>query len=393
MPPLLECCIHGQWPGRCFCRGAFELTFFESRNPDFQTHMSSRGTVLVEMACFFLIACGIVAPALLTCGVIASNVDQVGKASLAEGETIPTLRGATEQGEFEKTGRAPGADSMQIAGMTQVRPRRLAKEVLKCPPAAKPGQQTVPLDRYSLEAKFDCGILADPAIQVEPACTPATDKCCDSAGAKCDKTIMSVVGVNGSVSMNDSSKVFTVKLDDTPQKPAEKLHFKCKKESNQTCIVAVEMPAPLGAGQCSFDKNVQLAPIAEPNKEAKFECGGTLKTPPTDAQVYKGPDCSGEPAALSALVPGAKLTKGDNGAFTLSVAELPSQPQYLCFKCEYPDPRKTKENQTATCKVTVAVSGTSQTTTASTTTSAAHGIALTWFGALAFAFLSSTTVQ
>ncbi|PHJ22799.1 hypothetical protein CSUI_003349, partial [Cystoisospora suis] len=271
-------------------------------------------------------------------------------------------------------------------------PRRLSTPTVpKCTFADKQQETlTVQLSAYSLEAKFDCGIETGNGNTADPDCAKAHDKCCDATAARCDLRISEVAGVNGSVSMEEASKIITVKLDDTPKEPQGKLYYKCASTSpNGTCIVTVNMPATLVERQCNFDKGVKLPTIAEPNKEEKFECGGTVKTPATDTQVFKAPDCSGEPAALSALVPGAKLTKGNDGIFTFSVAALPSDTQNLCFKCIYPDPRTAKPD--ATCAVTVTVSGASKTTTASTT-SAAKGFALTSIAALVIAFFTTASV-
>ncbi|PHJ22801.1 srs domain-containing protein, partial [Cystoisospora suis] len=277
------------------------------------------------------------------------------------------------------------------AGLVEAQPRRLTESpVSQC---SFEGEKTltVPVSPYTLEAKFSCGITSSNGITVDPDCATQQVNCCASPsatdGSKCQQqTISQATGVNGSASMDKTSYVITVKLEGTPTNTAGKLYFWCKK-SQETCVVIVSMPEALPETQCNFNKNVSLPAISDPNKEATFQCGGTVKGSPDDTQVFNGPDCAGNASKLSDLVPGAQLTKGKDGTFTLSVAALPSDAQNLCFKCIYPDPTKPKDTD-ATCKVTVTVSGTSKTTTASTTTSAAEGIAVTSFAAVAVAFFS-----
>lgn len=154
------------------------------------------------------------------------------------------------------------------------------------------------------------------------------------------------------------------------------------------------------SAQCNFDRNVQLPTIDNANTAATFHCGGPVETPaPGESRVFKGEDCAGPESKLSELVPGAKLIGDQKGAFTLTVAALPSETQNLCFKCVYPDPRPKKEktNPTATCKVTVAVKGSgahpSKTTTASTTASPGKETGITWFAVLALALVSTADMR
>ncbi|PHJ22800.1 srs domain-containing protein [Cystoisospora suis] len=271
----------------------------------------------------------------------------------------------------------------------QTQPRRLSETSGECTPTAEGGKVTVQLSPYTLEAKFGCAMKTEPTNKVVPDIDTGKGKCCDSTGKTCVGTISDAVGVNGSTSMDKESSVITVKLDDTPTKPEGKLYYKCtNKSEDQMCIVTVDMPHPLGERQCNFDRSVNLPTIAEPNKEEKFECGGTVKTPATDTQVFKGPECTGNASKLGDLVPGAKLTKGNDGSFTFSVAALPSETQHLCFKCVYPDPRK--DNADAACNVTVTVSATSKTTTASTT-SAGEGTSVSSSAVVAFAFFTTAS--
>ncbi|PHJ14876.1 sag-related sequence srs53f [Cystoisospora suis] len=264
----------------------------------------------------------------------------------------------------------------------------------KCLPAQPPQHITVKLNRYTLEANFDCGIEEhQDTNQVEPDLASPSDKCCNAgAAAQCNQSIKSLVGVSGSTSMDNDTKIITVKLDDTPTNTKGKLYFRCKNSTpEQSCIVTVDMPEALGQNECNFDKNVSLPAISEPNTEATFQCGGTPSSKPVtvNTQVYKGPECTGSASNLGDLVPGATLVDGGDGNYTLKVAALPTDAQDLCFKCDYPDPRnKAKVSATSTCKVTVAVSGTPKTTTAPTT-SATQGIVVTSLPALVFALFSA----
>ncbi|PHJ18496.1 sag-related sequence srs53f [Cystoisospora suis] len=304
---------------------------------------------------------------LLSCAVVALvlSTSSFTSVSLVRGEA---LTGATEPRQLNETSTAQ-----------------------KCLPAPQLQNITVKLSPYTLEAKFDCGIKEPSSTnQVAPSVPADPGKCCNADATDCEKTILSVVGVNGSTSMEDTTKVITVKLDDTPKKTDQNLFFKCSKTgADDKCIVSVEIPKTFSGSQCNFDRNVQLPPIAQPNTEATFECGGTVAPEPNDTQVFKGPECTGTASKLSDLVPGATLVGDGSGNYTLKVATLPKETQDLCFKCDYPDPRKNKTQETATCKVTVAVSGISKTTTASTTTSDAEGIVVTSYAALAFAFFSA----
>lgn len=149
--------------------------------------------------------------------------------------------------------------------------------------------------------------------------------------------------------------------------------------------------------QCNFDRTVKLSPISEDDGEAKFECKGPVKIKPTDAPVFTGDDCRTPVSSLSELVPGAKLIGDTAGVYTLKVASLPTDTQKLCFQCVYPDPRKGKSKEnTAACSVTVEIKGAapdpSKTTTASTTASAAKGIAVGWIICLGLALASAASV-
>ncbi|PHJ15703.1 sag-related sequence srs53f [Cystoisospora suis] len=342
-----------------------------------------------------LIPCAaITAFAVSTSGVIANNADRLSTTALVN-ETAPVLRRVAHSNIFADYLTGLSEEAIDSARAVRAQPRRLSQSAVpQCKPTNPQGQQTLNLSPYSLEAKFDCGMATDSKIQVQPDCASPSDKCCDKAGDTCTLTIKDTVGVSGSVSKDEGSSFITVKLDDIPTKVDGKLYFKCTttEPAGGKCIVGVNMPDALGESQCNFNKDVKLPAITEPNKETTFECGGTETTTPTEDQVFVGDGCTGEPSKLSDLVPGAALIKSQNGAFRLKVTSLPSKAQNLCFKCVYPDPRKGKSRSTATCKVTVAVSGTSKTTTASTTASAAVGIVVSWFAAVALVFFSSAGV-
>ncbi|PHJ18497.1 sag-related sequence srs53a [Cystoisospora suis] len=388
MPPCYRCSIHRQQLGTYFV-----VLLFTPRSLSLQAGISclgkelrSSGTASLAMGPFSLIPYGIAALALPALRVIAGDSEQL--ATLADVEATPVVRGVAGPGFFENDEKEASAGAEDSAGLVEAQPRRLSEPQVEQCSFTGGKTLTVAVSPYTLEAKFSCGDKADETIAVEPDCTSVKDKCCDSAGNTCQQQpIAEVAGVNGSATMDDASKVITVKLDGTPKNTDAKLYFKCKK-SAENCMVTVDMPKPLTESQCNFNKNVEVPAISEPNKEVTFECGGSVASKPgtVDTEVFKGPDCTGTASKLSDLVPGAQLKETKDGCFTLSVSALPTEAQNLCFKCVYPDPTKTKTQQT--CKVTVAVSGTSKTTTASTTTSAAEGTAVMSFAVVGLAFFS-----
>lgn len=196
----------------------------------------------------FLISCAVVAAALSTSGeVVAGSSKRPGKAFAADDETSPALNRVTEPGSFG--GHEKGAN-LQTGDGGQ--PSRLTGEppVQACQFSTSPEKLQVELNPYSLEAKFDCG-LSIGTNTVEPDCkTAATNNCCDKAGEHCDTSISTAVGVKGSAVMDTNTKLVSVKLEDTPENPEGQLHFKCTKASN-TCIVTVNMPAPLKGSKSS----------------------------------------------------------------------------------------------------------------------------------------------
>ncbi|PHJ15702.1 hypothetical protein CSUI_010483 [Cystoisospora suis] len=329
----------------------------------------------------FLIACIAVAFALPTACVVAEN-----------SKPTPVLKGVTGAGRFERTKNGAVEAASDSAGPVGVQPRRLSAGVVtQCRPLQGGQKARAVLYSYLLDAQFSCGIGTGSTVELQPDPTTARGKCCDAAGTNCTLNISDVVGVTGSTSQD--KEVVTLKLDDVPTNLKGQLHFKCvtKGTESEYCIVTVDMPAPFEENQCSFDRNVKLTPIEGPNTETAFDCRGPVTSVPTDAQVFTGDDCTGNPSKLKDLIPGATLEKESN-IFRLRVAALPTTAQNLCFKCIYRDPRTNAPAPTATCKVTVAVAGTSKTTTASTT-SAAEGITVKSFAAVAFAFFSSAALH
>lgn len=83
--------------------------------------------------------------------------------------------------------------------------------------------------------------------KAEPNCkeTPTSDSCESNDGTCTTTPILNAVGVSGSASTDATSKIVTVKLDDTPKNTNGKLYFKCTKTPSNTCVVTVNMPAPL----------------------------------------------------------------------------------------------------------------------------------------------------
>lgn len=202
----------------------------------------------------FLISWAIVAFAVTTSGVVvADNSNRTGKAPLADVESGPVSKGVREPGRSASYGKGASRVTEEDGGKVGTQPRRLSDEMSapQCMPAQPQGTLKVDLSPYSLEAKFGCGMKETGTNTVAPDCKTVKDKCCDAAGNDCTtRTISSAVGVGGLASIQETSKIITVKLEDTPANTAGKLHFKCANDTgDKTCLVTVDMPAALRDGK------------------------------------------------------------------------------------------------------------------------------------------------
>lgn len=215
-------------------------------------------TALTGMESSLFISCAIVGFALSPLGVVAGFSEEIVKAPLAE--KISPAVGATELGGFE--GYEEGADvrGVDSVGMVGAQPRTLSggSSPLQCQLNTSQETLQVDLNRYSLDAKFDCGLSAA-ENKVAPECTSATSTSCDPASSDCTGTIpiSTAVGVTGTTSIDPTTKQITVKLDDSPKNTNGKLYFKCTKAAN-TCTVTVNMPAPLESSKPSFSHPREL---------------------------------------------------------------------------------------------------------------------------------------
>lgn len=251
MPARCECCVVNTNRAVSVVAPISQHPFRLRRQLAFEKELALSRTVSVEMDRSFLIWCAFLAFALSASGLaVADDWKRLAESPPGDVEVRPALlEGVAEAARSGSNEDGAGGGELEdSAGRLAANARRLTSQptAQKCRLDTPQEELEVDLDRYSLEAKFDCG-LGETTNAVAPDCkNAATNSCCPSNDGTCTPTpILNAVGVNGSAVMNSSSNIVTVKLDDTPKKSDGKLYFKCTKSPTNTCIVTVNMPASL----------------------------------------------------------------------------------------------------------------------------------------------------
>ncbi|PHJ26117.1 sag-related sequence srs53c [Cystoisospora suis] len=234
--------------------------------------------------------------------------------------------------------------------------------------------KTVAFSETTLQALFTCGANFNHAVI--PDCAAHSTQCCqDTAGTNDNAEIADVLGVKGKAVK--SGQTVTVTLEKIPDdKRGQSIYYKCTK-SNQSefCLVALALPSAIGPNDCAIDKVVTIS-IGKTAPSANFKCaGGSMDLKPFE--VTDGKCSANRKTTTAAQVTGVTREAGE---FKVTVDQLPSQTEQLCYTCSYANVPEVEENSkktTRTCSVIVAVEAAASTTSTVTTTSSARSILMT----------------
>ncbi|PHJ15711.1 sag-related sequence srs53f [Cystoisospora suis] len=267
----------------------------------------------------------------------------------------------------------------------QASPRRLStKNAVTCDTksTAEVPDKTATFNEKTLQASFTCGSSYTQGLI--PACTATTAKCCiDAKAGNDDANIVTVLGVQGQVKKGtEDPNTYTVTLEKIPDgKRGQKIYYKCKNSGDVAqdfCLVTLALPE-IGTSDCAIDRVLNIS-LGKTASSAKFKCtDGEMTLTPFGVNNGK---CSEAEKQTSAVT----LTEVDKATkeYQLTVGQLPSQTEQLCYTCTYTDVPSLQDNNQKTkrtCSVIVNVEAAASSTSTVATTSSARSI-VTASGAL-----------
>ncbi|PHJ16694.1 hypothetical protein CSUI_009492 [Cystoisospora suis] len=258
----------------------------------------------------------------------------------------------------------------------QADPRRLSGGNAKtCNVAfASEPNLTATFSETKLQASFTCGETYNKGFVPEfTQDTNTIKKCCANPQDDTGAEIAEVLGVQGKA-VKDNQTV-TVTLQKIPDnKRGKSIYYKCRKTGvSDVCLVALELPPAIGENDCAVDKVVTIA-LNQMVSSADFKCvGGKMDLEPLE--VTSG-NCSNKKKTTNAV----KVTEVKaQTEFRVTVDQLPSHTEQLCYTCSYAEVPSVEDTQTTTrtCSVIVTVDGTESSTSTEATTSSGRSIIMT----------------